>query len=145
MSYFLIALVVMVALSPLISAMPTRRQRRIANLRQAAVVSGLFVRYRQSPLEPADSPPRIFYGRLRSREDAKVGGEIRYRCEQATWKSVKGEWPVPTLELLNALPAGVSLACEDFQGVGVFWDEQGQEQDVETINGVLKGMLEKRE
>jgi hypothetical protein len=145
MSYLLIALVVMVALSPLISAMPTRRQRQVADLRQAALVTGLFVKYRQSPLESADEPPRVFYGRRRTREDARVGGGISYRCDQASWNSVKGVWPAPTIELLNTLPAGVSLACEDLEGVGVFWDEQGQVEDVETINGVLKGMLAKRD
>ncbi len=140
-TYLLIAIVVMAALSPLISAMPSRRQRLIADLRQAAVVTGLFVRFRQSPLERDDAPPRVFYGRRRTREDAKVNGKIIYRCDNGTWTAVKGQWAQHLLDLLQALPGGVSLACEDLQGVGVFWDEQGQKEDVYSIDSVLKGML----
>lgn len=142
MSYLLIVLIVMVALSPLIKAMPTRRQRRIADLRQAAAICGLFVQYRQSPLEPADAPPRVFYGRHRRREDCRVGGGVSYRRLDPGWMPVKGEWPLTRIELLNTLPAGVSLASEDLQEAGVFWDEQGQQQDVERIDQVLKEMLE---
>jgi hypothetical protein len=141
MSYLLIAIVVVAALSPLISAMPSRRQRLIADLRQAAAVTGLFVRFRQSPLERDDAPPRVFYGRRRTREDAKVSGEILYRCDEGSWTAVKGQWPKALLDSLQALPGGVSLACEDLQGVGVFWNEEGQKEDVSSIDSVLKGML----
>ena len=141
MSYLLIAIVIVAALSPLISAMPSRRQRLIADLRQAAAVTGLFVRFRQSPLERDDAPPRVFYGRRRTREDAKVSGEIIYRCDEGCWTAVKGQWSQTLLDSLQALPHGVSLACEDLQGVGVFWDEEGQKEDVSSIDSVLKGML----
>jgi hypothetical protein len=141
MSYFLIILIVMVALSPLVKAMPTRRQRRIADLRQAAAISGLFVQYRQSPLEPADAPPRLFYGRHRRREDARIGGGVSYRHDAAGWMSVKGEWPPVKMNLLERLPTGVSLASEDLLEAGVFWDEQGQTEDVESIHWVLNEML----
>jgi hypothetical protein len=49
------------------------------------------------------------------------------------------------MESLNSLPAGVSLVCEDLLEAGVFWDEQGQQRDVESINEVLKGMLVTRD
>ena len=45
MTYLLIFVVVFVALSPLLSMMPTRQQRRLANLRQAAAISGLYVQF----------------------------------------------------------------------------------------------------
>ena len=45
MVYLLIAVVVLVALSPLLSMMPSRRQRELAKLRQAAASAGLYVRF----------------------------------------------------------------------------------------------------
>ena len=44
MSYLLIIFVIFVALAPLLSMMPTRRQRALADLRQAAASAGLYVK-----------------------------------------------------------------------------------------------------
>ena len=145
MSYFLIILVVVVALSPLISAMPTRRQRLIADLRQAAAVSGLYVQLRQSPLEDKDSPLRPFYGRRRQRTDAQSTATVTYQWAGQAWTALEGEWSPSAIALLGKLPAGVSLACEDRQGVGIYWDESGQREDVLTIDKVLKELLSARD
>ncbi len=141
MSYFWIALILLVALSPLLKAMPTRRQRLIADLRQTAALAGLYVQFRQSPLEPADAPPKVFYGRRRTREHALVGVAASYRREGDGWACINGRWPASRLARLAALPSGVSVLIENIQGVGVFWDEQGSSEDVTGLAQLLNGLL----
>jgi hypothetical protein len=145
MSYFWILLVVLVALSPLISAMPTRRQRRIADLRQAAAVSGLYVQLRESPLEDKSAPLHPFYGRRRQREHGQLQAPVSYRHSEQGWMALEGEWAPAAVALLEQLPAGASLACEELQGVGIYWDESGEKADVLQINEVLRGLLVQRE
>ncbi len=141
MSYLLIALIIMVALSPLISAMPTRRQRLIADLRQAAALAGLYVQLKESPLQEAGESLLPFYGCRRKREDNAASGTVVYRRLEAGWAALRGHWPTQRLDLLEALPVGVSAVCEDLTGVGVFWDEQGARADVEHIAQTLRALL----
>lgn len=141
MSYFWIALILLVALSPLVKAMPSRRQRLIADLRQTAALAGLYVQFRQSPLEAADAPPRVFYGRRRSREHALVGMAASYRRDTDGWVCIDGQWPANRLARLAALPSGVSVVIENIQGVGVFWDELGTVEDVASLERVLSSLL----
>jgi len=145
MSYFWIFLIVLVAMSPLIKAMPTRRQRDLANLRQAAANCGLFVQYRNSPLEAKDAPQKVYYGRRRSREHPKVGKAAVYARADVGWRALEGAWSEPRLALLDSLPAGVSVASEEIQSAGVIWDERGDLEEVARIDAVLKGLLESTE
>ncbi len=141
MSYLLIALIIMVALSPLISAMPTRRQRLIADFRQTAALAGLYVQLKASPLQADGESPLPFYGCRRSREDKPSSGTVVYRRVETGWAALHGHWPTQRLDLLEALPIGVRAVCEDLTGVGVFWDEQGERADVEHIAQTLRELL----
>lgn len=141
MSYLLIAFVVLMALSPLISALPSRRQRLIADLRQAAVMAGLYVQLKQSPAEDSDAPVTAYYGCRRNREDGRAPANVVYRRTEQGWSALQGRWPDAKLDLLSRLPAGVSAACEDFGGVGVYWNEEGERADVEVLADVLKVLL----
>ena len=125
-TYLWIALVVMVALSPLISMRPTRRQRLIADLRQQAAICGVNVQLRALPGSPEGGELLPYYGRLRQRGDRPVTANAVYRREGV---------------LFAELPMGVSHVCENLQGVGVFWDERGEEADVRRIDEVLKRIL----
>jgi hypothetical protein len=145
MSYFLIGLIVLIALSPLLKAMPTRRQRQVADLRQTAAISGMTVQLRPSPLENEESPLRAFYGRRRSRDnEAHLQPASCVRSEQG-WRALEGHWPDSRLDQLGDLPDGVSVVCEEQQGMGVFWDERGDREDVLRIDQVLKALLVNRD
>jgi hypothetical protein len=140
-TYFLIALVVMVALSPLISMMPSRRQRQIANLRQRASLCGMSVQLRAKP-GAADTEPLVaFYGRHRERGDRKGVASVRYQRDGDRWVCPEGVSSAVPQSLLQQFPVGVSHLIEDLHNIGVYWDEQGVEADVERINDLLKQLL----
>ena len=141
MTYFLIALVVLVALSPLISMMPSRRQRQIASLRQRAVLCGMTVQLREFAEKPADGELRPYYGRHRQRGDRRGVASAVYRHNGDCWHASPGTIPAALSALLERLPVGVSRVCEDVQSVGLFWDERGEETDVERINEILQELL----
>jgi hypothetical protein len=144
-TYLLIALVVMVALSPLITMMPTRRQRQLADLRQRAAVCGLNVQLRALPGAPEGSELLPYYGRLRQRGDRPAPANAVYSRksvgESEVWQCSCGDISRHQNQLLAALPPGVSHVCETSQGVGLFWDERGEEADVDRIDEVLQGFL----
>ena len=141
MYYFLIGLIVLIALSPLLKAMPTRRQRLIADLRQTAAISGMTVQLRASPLEEKEAPLRAFYGRRCNREDEALFQPVSYSRSEQGWRALEGHWPRSKLDLMEGLPGGVSLVCEEPQSIGVFWDERGESEDVLRIDQVLKAFL----
>jgi hypothetical protein len=140
-TYLWIALVVMVALSPLISMRPTRRQRLIADLRQQAAICGVNVQLRALPGSPEGGELLPYYGRLRQRGDRPVTANAVYRREGEAWRASAGDTPEQLRVLFAELPMGVSHVCENLQGVGVFWDERGEEADVRRIDEVLKRIL----
>ncbi len=136
MSYLLILLVIFIALSPLISMMPSKRQRKLAELRQAAASAGLYVK-----LEKAEEGgQRVFYGCRRQRGDNAVAAATLAPAEEG-WRTTAGSWPDARLAALEPLPSGVLAVREDREGVGVNWDEEGTREDVETIARVLRGLL----
>ena len=143
MSYFLIILVIFIALSPLISMMPSRRQRLIADLRQAAAVSGLYVELRDPP-GGGDGPRQAFYGCRRGHGQPKPEGTILYACEEGSWSAREGSASAAKLALLGDLPETVFVASEDRRGAGVFWNEQGGKDDVHRITQTLKALLATR-
>ena len=69
MSYFWIAVVVLAAVSPLISMMPTRRQRKVARLRESAALSGLYVELKPLPGVLEEGQTIAFYGCRRGKQD----------------------------------------------------------------------------
>ena len=139
-TYLLIALVVLLALSPLFSMMPSRRQRQLADLRQAAASAGLYVKF-----DTRDDGDKltVIYGCQRQRGDAPtVPGRAQREGEQ--WRAGVPSWPAERLSMLDELPAGVSEVREDAGGVAAVWDEQGERADVEQIARVLRRLLGRR-
>ncbi|MCZ6829651.1 MAG: hypothetical protein O7F73_08700 [Gammaproteobacteria bacterium] len=142
MTYLLIALVVMVALSPLISMMPSRRQRQIADLRQRAANCGIRVQLRELPNAAKSGDLRPFYGRHRQRGDHKIAVNAVYQRHGEGWQSSAGAPSANLMALLAQLPPGVSHVCENLHEVGIFWDERGPEADVERIDAALQQLLQ---
>jgi len=141
MSYLLIVLILFVALAPLMAAMPSRRQRRIADLRQTAAATGLFVQLRKEPWAGSEADRRAYYGRLRNRDGKAPRVPVTYRVEGEEWLAERGSWGGEKLALLRSLPAGISAVCEDVQGAGVYWDERGTREEVREIDRLLRRIL----
>ena len=141
LTYFFIVLVVLVALSPLISMMPSRRQRQIAKLRQRAAMCGVQVQLRKPPAPVADSGLQPFYGRGRQRGDHRVAATAIYHLQGDSWISAAGEPCIEHNDLFKRLPDGVSHVYEAAREVGLFWNERGEESDVERISQVLQQLL----
>ena len=148
--YLLIGLLLLVALSPLLSIMPTRRQRQLANLRQAAASAGLYVRFDKTadeaerPSVPGstqgDGPRAVLYGCRRERGDAR-GEPGVYRRDGEDWLANAGRWSPERLKALAELPGGVSEIRDEMSGIAVLWDEQGEAEDVREIARVLRSLL----
>ncbi len=136
MSYLLILLIIFIALSPLITMMPSRRQRQLADLRQTAASAGLYVKLEKAQ----DGGQQVFYGCRRQRGDSSAAPAILAPAETG-WQATTGGWPAERLAALEPLPGGVLTVREDREGVGVNWDERGTREDVETIARVLRGLL----
>jgi hypothetical protein len=136
MTYLLILVIVMVALSPLLSMMPTRRQRQLATLRQAAASAGLYIKLERDEAQVE----QVFYGCRRQRGDSPASPAALVPGEFG-WVAELGNWPRERLDLLSELPPGVDRVREDREGVGLVWDEQGSREDVEIIGRVLRGLL----
>lgn len=143
LTWLLIALVIGLALAPLMHFVPSKRQRQLAGLREFAAVHGLFVEFRRLPGSTGESPAAIapvgniiYYGkRLRQtrREPLQPGGWIRH---EDGWRSLKRRLPLPGS--LDSLPEGVVAASVDNGSCGVYWDEAAGREGAEQILRALE-------
>jgi hypothetical protein len=142
-TYLLIIFIIALALAPLSHFVPSKRQRRVAHLREYAAVNGLFVEFRTLPdtasraARSAASPGGdiIYYGkRLRPRRGSPVerGSWI---CGEEGWRGLDRRVPVPAS--LLQLPGGILAASVEEASCGIYWQESGSEACVEQIKQVL--------
>ena len=146
MTYLLIIFIIALALAPLSHFVPSKRQRKVARLREYAAVHGLFVEFRTLPgAKSGRKPPAvgaggdiIYYGkRLRPRRGEPVAPASWIAgAGQQGWQSLDRRAPVP--DLLKQLPAGILAAGVSEASCGVYWQESGSEDDVERIRQVLE-------
>ena len=146
MKYLLILFIIAVALAPLSHFLPSKRQRQQARMRETAAVSGLFVEFRSLPgsasgRQPAgaDSGRVIYYGK-------RLPASLRERPRRAawirdgdTWRALEAGSQPPAI--LRDLPASVPAASVDEGSCGVYWQEDGGEDEVKVIVGVLEAWL----
>jgi hypothetical protein len=139
LSWWIIIIVLLVALSPLWQFAPSRQQRHIARLRESAALAGLFVEFRELPPGarlPAEQGRPIYYGR---RLPPARRGEPRSGCwvrDGDEWRGAQRYLQVPPA--LAELPSSVAVAGIDNGSCGVYWQEGGSEADVAEIAGVLE-------
>ncbi|MEM0955973.1 MAG: hypothetical protein AAGI24_17665 [Pseudomonadota bacterium] len=136
MTYLLIFAVLLLALSPLLAMMPTRRQRELARLRQAAASAGLFVKLDRDGGEPG----QVYYGCRRQRGDDPAQAATLLRSAEG-WALQAGQWRADRTMLLSPLPEAVMRCHEDAREVGVYWGERGAVEDVQVIAQVLRKLL----
>ena len=141
LTYLLIAFIIFLALAPLSHFVPSKAQRRTARMRERAAMDGLFVEFRKLPgsddrLRPSPSGT-IYYGlRHRSREEPAQRRQFLRQDEQ--WRELEKLHPPTDQAWLADLPAQVQAAESSRDGVGVYWQEAGEETEVSRIAGVLK-------
>jgi len=140
LSYLLIILVIAIALAPLSHFVPSKRQRKIAGMREYAAVHGLFVEFRSLPGAPskgevsAVSVPRgdiIYYGKRMPPKRGKGSERCSWLVDEQGWRGLDRRHTPP--EILLALPATVLAASIDEGSCGIYWQEAGEKGDVEQI------------
>ena len=144
MVYLLIVLILFLAIVPILHFRPTRRQRLVTQLRDAALKYGLFVEFRKddifnkcnlkSDINRADI---IFYG-LRN----PLSVEVEFKKKREVWLRGKEGWSSLTNNkkfptFLNSLPSDILAAYCDTRCFGVYWTERGEVKDVEKISRSL--------
>ncbi|MDG2048007.1 MAG: hypothetical protein P8J79_12410 [Halioglobus sp.] len=147
LEYFLIVFVIALALAPLSHFLPSKRQRKVASMREYAAVHGLFVEFRALPdvggmqlATGISSGQAIYYGR---RLPNKRAGQIdsgTWIHSAEGWRSLGRRLPVPSP--LLALSKDISVASVDQFSCGIYWTESSGEGAVEQIRQVLEGWSE---
>lgn len=138
MGWWIVLLVVFLALAPLWHFAPTKRQRLQARLRECAALNGLFVELRDLPLPPARlarMPPAerqvAYYGcRLRAAGRIPTRRRAWYR-DGDHWSCGSGrDDPPPFVEEIPDSVLAVDLGPAS---CGLYWREEGTEEDVVSL------------
>jgi hypothetical protein len=143
LAYWLIILIVFIALSPLLQLLPNKRQRRTARMRESAILAGLNVELRSCPAlrqGPPDGRDLLFYSRKRPRDGGGPGSGLWLR-DGDVWRPQDLSKGAPAPAGLSALPREVLAFSSEPQRIGVFWCEQGEESNVHRIASVLQELL----
>lgn len=144
LTYLFIILVVAVALAPLLHFVPSKRQRKIAGMREYAALHGLFVEFRNLPGVPRErehgrvSAPRgdiIYYGRRLQPQRGKSAERCSWIVDEQGWRGLQRRDTPP--DLLLQLPPSVLAASVDEGSCGVYWQESGDPAEVELVVSVL--------
>ncbi len=144
MTYLLIIFIIALALAPLSHFLPSKRQRKVARLREYAAVHGLFVEFRTLPgAKSGRQSPNlaaggdiIYYGRRLPPRRGEPIVRASWIASGEGWRSLDRRTPVP--DLLQQLPAGILAASVDEASCGIYWQESGSDEEVERIRQVLE-------
>lgn len=138
-AYVFIAVVVALAVAPLLHFLPTSTQRRQVAFREKAALGGLFVEFRDLP----GYGPRLARMGRNERQVVYYGARLpaaRGDCHQRqSWWRVDDTWrggpqrlaPLPSA--LRDLPSSVLAASVDSSSCGVYWRECGDPGDVSQL------------
>jgi len=142
LEYLIIVFILFLAITPILHFLPTRRQKLVTKLRNAALDNGLFVEFRKDQTlaksilnHDGEESEIIFYG---LRVPFVVGVERKSETwirEEEGWISTTkfNQFPI----VLNNLPTGVFAAKADIRCYGIYWTEKGEVKDVKNISRVL--------
>jgi hypothetical protein len=143
LSFGIIIFVIALALAPLMHFLPSKRQRRIVRIREYAALNGLFVEFRDMPVNagrqmyPAPSSlDLIYYGkRFHAKRGVLVQPGVWIRADEG-WRSVGSRLSVPSE--FEQFPPSVLCATVDNFSCGVYWNESSEEQGIEHIREALQ-------
>ncbi len=147
LTYLLIIFVIAIALAPLGHFVPSKRQRKVARMREYAAVHGMFVEFRALPdvggtplSNPVSGAHVIYYGRRLPNKRARPIDSGTWIHAAEGWRSLGRSLPVPAQ--LPALAEEISVASVDQFSCGIYWTESSGEEAVEQIRQVLEGWCE---
>jgi hypothetical protein len=141
--YLFILLGLAVVIAPLLSAMPSKGQRRKAAVRDQARQYGLRVSVRPPP----EIPPRfrfatdtelVCYEKLLSKTLQLAGREVRFVRIGGVWQSILDEPTTPDWVL--QLPDGVLVAELFERNVSIFWDERSGLEGLDQLNQAIESI-----
>lgn len=157
MVWLLIILCLAVVVSPLMWMKNSPRQQKIKRFRDLARELSIKVSLHRRP-EARDSEDRLeavcYWRPWDGYVKSKNWTLHRYseRGWPSAWKNwqwfqaeASAEWSACLHEMLSKLPDNVSAIVVNNSGVGIYWDEKGDESNVYTIGVCLKGLIEKGE
>lgn len=135
MVYVFILLAIAVVIGPLLSVLPSKRQRDLEVARDAAREAGVIVSVR----EPRDLPPRLrratdntlvcYSVRLVPRHSRELARDLYVRTTGG-WESRSSE-SVPSV--LSELPEGAEVLAIGLDDIRVYWDERGGLEAVQQV------------
>jgi hypothetical protein len=138
LTYLLILLVIALALAPLGHFVPSKRQRKLARMREYAALHGLFVEFRQAPTVAGVSHPTgqlIYYGKRIHATHAQPIDSAAWVKTEAGWRCLGGKLAPPPS--IAELPTEILAASIDQASCGVYWTESAEEDSVEQIRQAL--------
>jgi hypothetical protein len=156
MTYLLIAIMLTIILSPLLSMRSSNRLKEQEVMRRLAGAEGIRVHISRRVDARDDEKDldaicyRIGWGQNTPSENsgAKRGwtlvqnGLRGMEAQWPNWRWFEGPAPASVSELLNMvvpeLPVGVDGVKVDQAGVAIFWNERGTENDARSIVTALK-------
>ena len=155
MVWLLIILCIAVIVSPLMWMKSSPRQQRIKRFRDMARKHSLKVSLQRRP-EARESETRLDavcywcpWG-----ADVKPKHWVLHRYSNRGWQSswqdwhwfkaeASIEWLACVEDVLSVLPENVSAIVVDSTGIGMFWDESGEQSTLEQINLCLGRLVKK--
>ena len=155
MVWLLILLCLAVVISPLLWMKNSPRQQSIQRFRDIARKNALKVSLQRRP-EARDAENRldaVCYWHPWG-ADIKPKHWVLHRYSKRGWPSpwqnwnwfeaeASAEWCVCIADIIDALPENVSAIVVNSSGVGMFWDEKGEDSTIEKINLCLGSLIEK--
>jgi hypothetical protein len=142
----LILFIVALALAPLTHFLPSKRQRLVARMREYAAVHGLFVEFRDLPARPS-LPGRekrgkqiIYYGKRLPPSRREPRERTAWLSEGDGWRSLQKRVDAPLAA--EQLPASILAISVDEGSCGAYWQEAGEEAEVEQIVAALEAWQE---
>lgn len=143
LSWFIIGVVLLLAMAPLWHFMPTKRQKHQARLREAAAIAGLFVEFRDLPLAPARlarlataDRQVLYYGRRLKPSRREVRPSLAWYREAGDWTCLSARVMPP--DIASELPETVLALRVNEASCGVYWREEGDENTVRDIASLLQ-------
>lgn len=142
----LILFVVALALAPLTHFLPSKRQRQVARMREYAAVHGLFVEFRDLPARTPvagreeRSQQIIYYGKRLPPSRREPRERTAWLRDNEGWRSLQKRVTEPPAAA--RLPASIMAISIDEGSCGAYWQEAGDEAEVEQIVAALTAWQE---
>ena len=145
MVYIIIFITIAAALGPLLSMLPSKHQRAVADFRDRARKVGILVQLR----EPKNIPARlqrqsdaalVCYSRRLDVGGLGVEPELWVRC-RSQWESRSGN-PVPTE--VKAVTENIDVILLTGEDIQIFWDERGGETAYGWVERLIQLGIEGR-